>query len=88
MRYMFVVNSNNMTKPLSHSDLLLYYYGEADAETTAFIQSNIAEYPEWSVYLNELYEATSDLDQLMISPMNTTVAIILEESDSKLYHSI
>jgi hypothetical protein len=88
VRYMFVVNSNNMTKPLSHSDLLLYYYGEADTETTAFIQSNIAEYPEWSVYLNELYEATSDLDQLMISPMNTTLAIILEESDSKLYHSI
>jgi hypothetical protein len=85
---MFVVNSNNMTKPLSHSDLLLYYYGEADAETTAYIQSNIAENPEWSVYLNELYEATSDLDQLMISPMNTTLAIILEESDSKLYHSI
>jgi hypothetical protein len=28
------------------------------------------------------------LDQLMISPMNTTLAIILEESDSKLYHSI
>jgi hypothetical protein len=77
-----------MAKPLSHSDLLLYFYGEADAETTAFIQTNIAEYPEWSMYLNELYEATSDLDRLMISPAATTLSIILEESDSKLYHSI
>jgi hypothetical protein len=38
--------------------------------------------------LNELYEATSDFDRLMISPAPTTLSIILEESDSKLYHSI
>lgn len=85
---MFVVKANSMTKPLSHSDLLLYYYGEADAETSAFIQTHISENPEWSTYLNELCEATSDLDLLMINPSATTLSIILEESDSKLYHSI
>lgn len=85
---MFVVKANNMAKPLSHSDLLLYFYGEADATIAAYIQSNIAENPDWSLYLNELYEATSDLDRLMISPAQTTLSIILEESDSKLYHSI
>ena len=66
----------------------MYFYGEADAVTTAYIQANIAENPDWSIYLNELYEATSDLDVLMISPAATTLSIILEESDSKLYHSI
>jgi hypothetical protein len=66
----------------------LYFYGEADATVAAYIQSNIAENPDWSLYLNELYEATSDLDRLMISPAQTTLSIILEESDSKLYHSI
>ena len=85
---MFVVQANNMAKPLSHSDLLLYFYGQADATVAAYIQSNIAENPDWSLYLNELYEATSDLDRLMISPAQTTLSIILEESDSKLYHSI
>jgi len=88
VRYMFVVNANNMAKPLSHSDLLLYFYGEADADTSAYIQANIAENPDWSIYLNELYEATSDFDRLMVSPAPTTLSIILEESDSKLYHSI
>ena len=48
---MFVVKANNMAKPLSHSDLLLYFYGEAEADTVAFIQANIAENPDWSNYL-------------------------------------
>ena len=74
---MFVVNANNMAKPLSHSDLLLYFYGEADADTSAYIQANIAENPDWSIYLNELYEATSDFDCLMVSPAPTTLSIIL-----------
>jgi hypothetical protein len=30
----------------------------------------------------------SDMDTLMISPNSTTLSIILEESDSKLFHSI
>lgn len=88
MRYMFVVKANHMVKPLSQSDLLLYFYGEAEVETVDYIQANIAENPDWSNYLNELYETTSDLDVLMISPAPTTLSIILEESDSKLYHSI
>lgn len=77
-----------MTKPLSHSDLLLYFYGEADAKTTAFIESNISENADWKVYLNDISEATLGFNSIMISPASTTLSIILEESDSKLYHSI
>jgi hypothetical protein len=85
---MFVVLAKHMTRPLSHSDLLLYYYGEADAEISAFIQDNISEHPEWSMYFQEIYQAMSDMDTLMVSPNSTTLSIILEESDSKLFHSI
>lgn len=77
-----------MAIPLSHSDLLLYFYGEADVQTASYIQANITENPDWSMYLNELYEVSSDLNRLMISPAPTTLSIILEESDSKLYHQI
>ncbi len=85
---MFVVLAKHMTRPLSHSDLLLYYYGEADAEVAAYIQDNISEHPEWSSYFQEIHQTMGDLDTLMISPNSTTLSIILEESDSKLFHSI
>ena len=85
---MFVVLAKHMTRPLSHSDLLLYYYGEADVQTAAYIENNISEHPEWSTYFQEIYQAMSDMDTLMISPNSTTLSIILEESDSKLFHSI
>jgi hypothetical protein len=85
---MFVVLAKHMTRPLSHSDLLLYYYGEADSQTAAYIEDNIATHPEWTTYFSEIYQATSDMDTLMISPNSTTLSIILEESDSKLFHSI
>lgn len=77
-----------MTRPLSHSDLLLYYYGEADADVAAYIQDNISEHPEWSLYFQEIHQTMGDMDILMISPKSTTLSIILEESDSKLFHSI
>jgi hypothetical protein len=85
---MFVVLAKHMTRPLSHSDLLLYYYGEAEADVAAYIQENISEHPEWTSYFQDIYKTTSDLDTLMVSPNSTTLSIILEESDSKLFHSI
>jgi len=85
---MFVVLTKHMTRPLSHSDLLLYYYGEAEADVAAYIQENISEHPEWTSYFQDIYNTTSDLDTLMVSPNSTTLSIILEESDSKLFHSI
>lgn len=85
---MFVVLAKHMTRPLSHSDLLLYYYGEADAEVAAYIKDNISEHPEWSSYFQEIHQTMGDMDTLMISPNSTTLSIILEESDSKLFHSI
>lgn len=85
---MFVFLAKHMTRPLSHSDLLLYYYGEADAEVAAYIQDNISEHPEWSSYFQEIHQTMGDMDTLMISPNSTTLSIILEESDSKLFHSI
>ena len=85
---MFVVSTKHMTRPLSHSDLLLYYYGEANADIAAYIKDNIYEHPEWTMYFQEIYQAMYDMDTLMISPNSTTLSIILEESDSKLFHSI
>jgi hypothetical protein len=85
---MFVVLAKHMTRPLSHSDLLLYYYGEAEADVAAYRQENISEHPEWTSYFQDIYKTTSDLDTLMVSPNSTTLSIILEESDSKLFHSI
>ena len=85
---MFVVLAKHMTRPLSHSDLLLYYYGEANAEIAAYIKDNIYEHPEWTMYFQDIYQATCDMDTLMISPNSTTLSIILEQSDSKLFHSI
>ena len=85
---MFVVLAKHMTRPITHSDLLLYYSGEANAEIAAYIKDNIYEHPEWSMYFQEIYQAMSDMDTLMISPNSTTLSIILEESDSKLFHSI
>jgi len=77
-----------MTRPLSQSDLLLYYYGEADSDVATYIQENISDHPEWTSYFQDIYKTTSDLDTLMVSPNSTTLSIILEESDSKLFHSI
>ncbi len=85
---MFVVLAKHMTRPISHSDLLLYYYGEANAEIAAYIKDNIYEHPEWTMYFQEIHHAMYDMDTLMISPNSTTLSIILEESDSKLFHSI
>lgn len=74
-----------MIKPLSHSDLLLYYYGEADSQTTEYINKNISECQDWSDYLNTVHETTMVINTLSVFPESTTLSIILEESDSKLY---
>ncbi|MSP57664.1 MAG: hypothetical protein EXR17_02260 [Flavobacteriaceae bacterium] len=74
-----------MIKPLSYSDLLLYYFGEADLQTTKYINKHISEYKDWSEYLNTIHETTLAMNTLSVLPESTTLSIILEESDSKLY---
>lgn len=73
---------------ITQLDLLQFFYGEGDDTTIAHIKLNIDYNPEWSNYLCTLSEINFELDKLMINPNPTTVSIILEETDSKLYQSI
>jgi|LauGreDrversion4_2_1035121.scaffolds.fasta_scaffold4130203_1 hypothetical protein len=73
-----------MIKPITETDLLLFYYQEADEVTTSIIQEHLADNLEWQSFLNELSSLTADTSLLIESPSSTTVSIILEESRSKL----
>ena len=73
-----------MIKPITETDLLLFYYQEADEVTTSIIQEHLADNLEWQSFLNELSSLTADTSLLLESPSSTTVSIILEESRSKL----
>ncbi len=73
-----------MIKPITKTDLLLFYYQEADEVTTSIIQEHLADNLEWQSFLNELSSLTADTSLLIESPSSTTVSIILEESRSKL----
>ena len=73
-----------MIKPITETDLLLFYYQEADEVTTSIIQEHLADNLEWQSFLNELSSFTADTSLLIESPSSTTVSIILEESRSKL----
>ena len=73
-----------MIKPITETDLLLFYYQEADEVTTSIIQEHLADNLEWQSFLNELSSLTADTSLLIESPSSTTVSIILEESRSTL----
>lgn len=73
-----------MIKPITQTDLLLFYYQEADEVTTSIIRDQLADNLDWQSYLNELSGFTADASFLMESPNSTTVSIILEESRSTL----
>lgn len=77
-----------MITPITETDLLLFYYQEADEVTTSIIREHLPENTDWQYFLNELATISSESPSLMCSPSNTTLSIILEESRSQLEHTL
>jgi len=77
-----------MIKPITQSDLLLFFYNEADEVTASVIRENLSDNQEWQSYLLELEAFKSETRSFNLSPNSTTLAIILEESRSQLEHTL
>ncbi|MFY7757892.1 MAG: hypothetical protein ACOVP9_05795 [Flavobacterium stagni] len=76
-----------MIKQITETDLLLFYYQEADEVTTSIIKEHLSNNLDWQFFLNELDSFSNESKSIHFSPSNTTLSIILEESRSQLEHS-
>ncbi len=76
-----------MIKQITETDLLLFYYQEADEVTTSIIKEHLSNNLDWQFFLNELASFSNESKSIHFSPSNTTLSIILEESRSQLEHS-
>ncbi len=76
-----------MIKQITETDLLLYYYQEADEVTTSIINEHLSDNLDWQYFLNEMTSFSEESSLVNFSPNSTTLSIILEESRSQLEHS-
>ncbi len=76
-----------MIKQITETDLLLYYYQEADEVTTSIINEHLSDNLDWQYFLNEMTSFSEESRLINFSPNSTTLSIILEESRSQLEHS-
>lgn len=77
-----------MIKPITQTDLLLFFYNEADEVTSSIIRDHLSDNQDWQLYLHELETVNSETASFLLSPNSTTLSIILEESRSQLEHTL
>jgi len=79
-------NVRLMIKNITKTDLINYYYNECSHSVKLLIENDLESNPTWKDYLNHLELINQACDNLL-TPNNTSLNIILEESATTEQHS-